>query len=362
MKPRLALVCHVDWGHIRQRPHHLAAGLASRYDVTVIAPLARRRASLVPNPARDVRVASVLRIPGSYRRAAIARANASIAALQCAPRLRGAACVVVTSPELWPWVARCVGRRPLVYDCMDDALAFAQDEEVRALKAQWERDLLGRADLVVCSSEELALRMASRGADETKIRLIPNGWDPDAFPVQSSEPMPAHGPLVLAYFGTIAPWLDTDALRVVADACPEATIRLIGPVDGAAPRDIPRLTVEPPWPHEALAAAVADAHVLLLPFRVDELTRAVDPVKLYEYVALGKPIAAAHWPALERFAPFVTFYRDAADLAARIAQRALPAPPDAAARTAFLAGQSWQARAEALDEAIAEVRAAIVRP
>jgi glycosyltransferase involved in cell wall biosynthesis len=357
LKPRLALVSHVDWGHIRQRPHHLAAGLAANYDVTVIAPLARRRAALVAQPARGVRVAHVLRLPGSYRSAAVARANAVIARWQCAPRIRAAAAVVVTSPELWPWVAADIGRRTLVYDCMDDALAFAQDEGVRDLKARWERELVARADLTVCSSDELATRMRARGAPAERLRVIPNGWDPEAFPVQPSQALPAAGPLVLAYFGTIARWLDTDALRAVADACPDASIRLIGPVDGAAPAPAERIAIEPPWPHDALAAAVADAHAMLLPFRVGDLTRAVDPVKLYEYVALGKPIAASHWPALDRFGPFVTFYRDPAHLATLVRDRGLPAPPDAAARTAFLAPQSWRARAAALADAIEGSRA-----
>ncbi|MDH5286934.1 MAG: glycosyltransferase [Betaproteobacteria bacterium] len=356
MKPRLVLVSHVDWGHVRQRPHHLAAGLAARYDVTVIAPLARKRSSLVTQPARGARVVHVLRVPGSYRSAVVARLNATVARWQCAPRIRAAAAVVVTSPELWPWIAPDVGRRPLVYDCMDDALAFDQDAGVRDLKARWERELIARADVTVCSSDELAARMRSRGAPAERLRVIPNGWDPEAFPVQPSQALPAAGPLVLAYFGTIARWLDTDALRAVVAACPGASIRLIGPVDGAAPTAIERVATEPPWPHDALAAAVADANAMLLPFRVGDLTRAVDPVKLYEYVALGKPVAASYWPALDRFAPFVTFYRDPAHLATLVRERALPAPPDAAARTAFLAPQSWRSRAEALADAIEATR------
>lgn len=362
MKPRLALVSHVDWGHIRQRPHHLAVGLAARYDVTVIAPLARKRAGLVANPTRGVRVAHVLRMPGSYRRARIARANIMLARVQCTPRIRRAAAVIVTSPELWPWVAGDIGRRPLVYDCMDDALAFDQDDGVRALKAQWERELLARADAIVCSSEELAGRMRERGASVERIVVIPNGWDPEAFPVQPSATLPAQAPLSLAYFGTLGPWLDLDALIAVLAACPDVTMRLIGPIDGVTLPSHERLTIEPPWPHAALAAAVADAHALLLPFRVDDLTRGVDPVKLYEYIALGKPIAAAYWPALDRFAPFVTFYRDGADLAARIAARSLAKPPDASAREAFLAPQAWQARANAIADAIEAVRSPINAP
>jgi glycosyltransferase involved in cell wall biosynthesis len=235
---------------------------------------------------------------------------------------------------------------------MDDALAFDQHDDVRALKARWERELVARADVITCSSDELATRMLERGAPAERVVLVPNGWDPEAFPVQPTSPMPRAGPLVLAYFGTIAPWLDVPALRAALAACPEATLRLIGPVDGLPPAGLPRLSLEPPWPHDALAAAVADAHVLLLPFRVDALTRAVDPVKLYEYVALGKPIVAAWWPGLARFAPFVTFYRSAAELAFLLRDRQLAVPPGADERAAFLAPQSWQARADALADAI----------
>ena len=353
MKPRLAYLSHVDWGHIRQRPHHLAAGLAAHHAVTVFAPLSRKRRNLVAQPTRGVKLAHVLRLPGAYRSATIARANAWLARMQVAPRLDRTATVIVTSPELWPFVRKTLGTRTLAYDCMDDSLAFDQDDGVRALKAHWERELLARADVVACSSDELAQRMRERGAAAARIVVIPNGWDTEAFPVQHSSALPAQGPLELAYFGTIARWLDADALRTALHACPEASLRLIGPVDGAPPAGLPRTTFEPPWPHDALAAAVAEAHVLLLPFRVDDLTRAVDPVKLYEYIALGKPIVASHWPALDRFAPFVTFYRDAGELAALLRGRGLPTPPDAGQRAAFLAPQSWAARAAALDAALA---------
>lgn len=356
MKPRLAYLSHVDWGHIRQRPHHLAAGLAAHHAVTVFAPLSRKRRDLVAQPTRGVKLVHVLRLPGAYRSGRVARANATLARLQVAPRLDRTSAIVVTSPELWPWVRDALGSRVLAYDCMDDALAFDQDDAVRALKAGWERELLARADVVACSSDELAQRMRERGAAAERVVVIPNGWDAEAFPVQPSCALPVQGPLELAYFGTLARWLDVDALRAALDACPEASLRLIGPVDGAPPAGLPRTALEPPWPHDALAAAVAEAHVLLLPFRIDDLTRAVDPVKLYEYIALGKPVLASHWPGLDRFAPFVTFYRDADELAALLRGRRLPAPPAAAARTAFLAPQSWPARADALARALDAAR------
>lgn len=352
MKQRLTLVTHVDWGHVRQRPHQLAVALSAHYEVTVVAPVSRKRGNLVHNPAPGIALARVWRMPGSYRSAGVAEANAMVAGLQCGPQVRKATAVVVTSPELWPWVAPALGERTLVYDCMDDALAFDQDAGVRALKARWERELLERSDAIVCTSDELAHRAVARGAPRARTVTIGNGWDDVAFPVAASSAFPRSGPVELLYFGTIAPWLDWDALRSLTQTCPEVSLRLVGPLDGAPPTNIPRLRAEPAVTHRDLARVAGSAHALLLPFRVDELTRAVDPVKLYEYVALGKPILAAHWPALDRFAPFVTFYRDPAGLAKLVHSRNVPAPPPAEARAAFLAPQSWRARAEAFAAAI----------
>lgn len=351
MKPHLTLVTHVDWGHIRQRPHQLAVALSAYYEVTVVSPVARKRAHLVDNPAPGVLLTRVWRLPGSYRSAGVADANAVLAGLQCAPQIRRAAVVIVTSPELWPWVAPSLETRTLVYDCMDDALAFDQDAEVRALKEQWERQLIQRSDLVVCSSDELAARAIGRGAAQARTVIVPNGWDEHAFPIAASSSLPREGPIELVYFGTIAAWLDVEALRAVASVCADVSIRLIGP-DQRAACDLPGVRIEPPIEHRRLAHATSAAHALLLPFRVDALTRAVDPVKLYEYIALGKPILAAHWPALDRFADFVTFYRDQEHLVSLVRTRDVARPPDPERRAAFLAPQSWQSRAAALRQAI----------
>jgi len=352
LKPRLTLVTHVDWGHVRQRPHQLADALGAHYEVSVVFPVSRKRADVVENAAVDLPLARVWRVPGSYRSGLVARANAVLAGLQCASAIRSASVVVVTSPELWPWIAGALGERTLVYDCMDDALAFDQHPEVRALKAKWEQRLLQRSDAIICSSDELVGRAASRGARPGRTTVVPNGWDDGAFPIAASRALPRDGPVELLYFGTLAPWLDSNALRAVVTTLPEITVRLIGPGDCDELRDVKGIRIEPPVEHARLALAAVSAHALVLPFRVDELTRAVDPVKLYEYIALGKPVVASHWPGLDRFGGFVTFYHDAEHLVDLLRSRSLVAPPPAQTRAAFLAPQSWRARGAAMHDAI----------
>jgi glycosyltransferase involved in cell wall biosynthesis len=358
--PRLLYVTHVDWGHIRQRPHHISTGLAAHYDVTVVSPITRRRGQLVVNRHDGIRLARILRLPGSYRSAAILAANAMLCALQLRriAAMRGPNVVFVTSPECYGWVAPWLQNRTLVYDCMDDALAFAQDEHVREAKARLEAALLARADVVFASSEQLVDRCVERGAQREKVVWIPNGWDSRAFPVAPSRPLPASGPLTLAYFGTIDAWLDFRSLEDVVRTCPEVSVRLIGPnACGYAPPD-PRIVVRPPVPHATLAAAVEDCDAFLLPFQVNDLTRAVDPVKLYEYIALGRPVLCSHWAGLDRFGTLVTFYETTSQFVHLLAARALTVPLDASTRAAFLAQHAWSARVASVAAALKAVEPA----
>jgi hypothetical protein len=350
----LLYVTHVDWGHIRQRPHHLATGLSAFYQVTVAHPVSRQRARLVANADGGITRAPMWRLPGSYRSARVLAVNDTLCAWQLARVIRRVrpSVIVVTSPECYAWVRSSLGRARLAYDCMDDALAFAQDPAVRARKAALERELLARADTVVASTATLASRCIGRGAPEGRVSVAPNGWDPAAFPVQPSRALPGRGPLTLGYFGTIGDWLDTAALESIAARCPEARIRVIGPNEVGYASGNPRIRIEPPLPHGALAAAVADCDAMLLPFRVDDLTRGVDPVKLYEYIALGRPIACIDYPELARFAPFATLCPDADELATRIAARDLAPAADIGTRTRFLADNTWEARVRAFRTAL----------
>lgn len=351
----LLYVTHVDWGHIRQRPHHIATGLAAFHEVTVAYPLSRQRARLVANVDAGIARVPLWRLPGSYRSARMLAVNDALCAWQLAGvirRLRPAV-VVVTAPECYAWARPSLGRATLAYDCMDDALAFAQDAGVRARKAALERELLARADAVVASTATLAARCVERGASEGRVAVAPNGWDPVAFPVAPSRALPNQGPLTLGYFGTIGDWLDTAALESIVARCPEVRIRVIGPNEIGYASDNPRIRIESPLPHGALAAAVADCDAMLLPFRVDDLTRGVDPVKLYEYIALGRPIACINYPELTRFAPFVTLCRDGDELTAKIAARDLAPAADIEARTRFLADNTWEARVRAFRGALA---------
>jgi len=84
------------------------------------------------------------------------------------------------------------------------------------------------------------------------------------------------------------------------------------------------------------------------PFEVNDIVRSVDPVKLYEYIWLGKPILCVRYPEIERFDPFVLFYRTQEEykqqLEAVMAKEKIKYSNEQAA--CFLAENNWEKRAE----------------
>jgi glycosyltransferase involved in cell wall biosynthesis len=161
----------------------------------------------------------------------------------------------------------------------------------------------------------------------------------------------------LGYVGTLARWLDWDAVRAIAAGAPHGSVVLIGP--GSAPRSglPPNVRVLGPRPHAALPAALRALDLGLIPFRPSPLVDAVNPVKLYEYLAAGLPVAASPFQEMLGLDGLVWICRTAADWAgaARRAQAEPAEGPERARRRQTAAGALWSARAREFLAAIDSV-------
>ncbi len=182
-------------------------------------------------------------------------------------------------------------RRVVVYDCNDAHDAFPG---MPGWTGRYFLETARTADAVVASSRVLKERLDElRGRSDTV--LIGNGVDLGNF---ESKPgaSPSGARPVLGYLGAVAPWLDFDLIADLAVAHGEWDIVLVGPVLGGAGRelarvlDLPNVSHRPPVPHEEVPRVLASFSLALIPFRINELTRGVNPNKLYEYLAAGLPV------------------------------------------------------------------------
>ena len=184
----------------------------------------------------------------------------------------------------------------VVYDMID---AWSDP----ALGGDWydaglERHYVETAEAVTASAEDLAAHATAAGRDAV---LVPNAVNATVFASAESE-RPADLPegRIIGYHGSLyGDWFDWDALAAVARHNPEATVVMIGEARGVPnglPGNIVFLGLKA---QQDLPAYLSRFDVGMVPFAVSETTHAVSPLKVYEYLASGVPVAAPPLRALD---------------------------------------------------------------
>ncbi|MCY1293547.1 hypothetical protein D9M70_428110 [compost metagenome] len=151
---------------------------------------------------------------------------------------------------------------------------------------------------------------------------------------------------MFGYVGTIGSWFDWDAVVALAGANADAIVRLIGPVFSAVPRGLPaNVELLPSCPHEEAMKAVKQFHVGLIPFKRNVLTDSVDPIKYYEYRAMGLPVLSTRFGEMRyrAEAPGV-FLADTPNEQRTASQLALAHADTDATVQAFRQQESWVRR------------------
>ena len=107
-------------------------------------------------------------------------------------------------------------------------------------------------------------------------------------------------------------------------------------------------------PYEDVAHYMAAMDVLIMPWNNSEWIQACNPIKLKEYLATGRPVVTTDFPALGRYRDLVHVANDASTFATAI-RWALDEPYDAEKARARVATEGWDAKADFLGEALADL-------
>ena len=304
MPPSVVVVfSHLRWNFVYQRPQHLLSRLAGRWRVVFI-----EEPVHCEGPAwLEVReIAPLLQVvvphtpvqaPGFH--------DDQLAALQTLLEARFAVehlrvdVAWLYTPMALPLVDT-VKPACVVYDCMDELSAFK--DAPRQLR-QRESALLRRAVVVLTGGPSLyaakrdlhhhvvCLPSAVDAAHFDSANLRPDSSEAaEAERLQGALPTPR-----LGYFGVIDERLDVGLVAAVADAHPEWSIVMAGPVVKIAEASLPRRS-NLHWlgmqPYERLPYLLAGWDIALMPFALNESTRFISPTKTLEYMAGGKPVVS----------------------------------------------------------------------
>ena len=239
---------------------------------------------------------------------------------------------------------------PITLLASDDWAAHPAYERWRpAYLAAYER-IAGRRLRVCAVTETIVERIGPRGPSA----VVPNGIDPEEWlrvgpPPGWMQRLP--GPRFL-YVGTLDSRLNVEAVTAVARAWPEGSIVLAGPLadrDHLAPlRGEPNVTFPGPVPRQEVAALVRAADVCLVPHRRLPLTEAMSPLKIYEYLAGGGPVAATDLPPLRGIEGPLQLVAPGGDFVAGVRAALALGPMEETERERFLAGNAWARRTDAV--------------
>jgi len=290
----------------------------------------------------------------------VARALGSLGELAAEHPLDGA-WVIAQLPFWRPLAEACreAFRGLLLFDCMDDFSAFEDHADCDAEELALARG----ADLVTASSRALHAKLAPASR---RCAILRNGCDPEHFGPAAARALrraPAHP--ILGYFGGIHDWFDAPLVGALASMRPAWEIWLVGDTYRAevgALRDRANVHFLGEVPYADLPRVASHFDVGIIPFLLNRLTAATDPVKVYEMLAAGLPVVSTDLPELAHLAPHVAVAGTPEDFVARV-EEALAAPPeDRAVRRELARSHSWNARFLELTALMSGAEAAAGRP
>jgi UDP-galactopyranose mutase len=294
-----ALVCfsHLRWDFVFQRPQHLMTRFARAKRVIFWEePIASGDGAV----DLDVRIC-----PNSGVVIATPRLPDDLQGEAREQTLRGLLDTLlaersVCEPVLWYYTPMMLGftrhveAAAVVYDCMDELANFKfAPPELQNL----ERELMERADVVFTGGYSLYEAKRLRHAN---IHPFPSSVDRAHFAKarlaqDDPEDQAALARPRLGFYGVVDERMDLDLLAALADARPNWTLVIVGPVVKVDPADLPQranIKYLGGKSYPELPRYLAGWDVALMPFAINDSTKFISPTKTPEYLAGGKPVVS----------------------------------------------------------------------
>ncbi len=224
--------------------------------------------------------------------------------------------------------------------------------------------LAARADLTVYASRTYEDDIAA--LNPRRMAFLPNGYEAELFDPAKSSQVPVSldqipGPRAV-YVGELSQRIDWSLLEALADAMPSLNIVLIGfMTGGVSPDDLAALLRRPnvhflgQRAYVSLPRYLQGCDVGLIPFRThkeDRFAEHSNPLKLYQYLAMGLPVVASRTKGLETIGAPIALTDGAPDFMGQVA-RAISAGRNAGyyERRRFAVPHAFDATLDALFDA-----------
>jgi len=262
------------------------------------------------------------------------------------------------------WVGHCgwyplvqrLKYRHLVYDKMDDNALIARCKLRANQLVKSDKKLLHKADCIFATSKYLFEDALNINRNTFRIPNAVNSNFAD-FYVTNKEGTKKK---VFGYIGMIDDWFDIDAILTIARASESHEVILVGP------SNIPKIEHEQikyvgRVPKEKLSELIKCFNVCLYPFKNNQLTKTINPVKIYEYLAMNKPILAIKSLEITTFGDLINCYVNLEDLSRlSLTNQPLPFKTEEDMQN-FVSENSWERRGEQVSRILEDLQTQIYK-
>lgn len=249
-----------------------------------------------------------------------------------------------------PIVADIMTRVPVkswYYYCVDDFSVWPGLDG--ATLGTMELQMLPCTTGIISASEHLQNRLQQLGYPST---LLTHGVDLPFWenPANSNAVELVKGmerPLII-FWGVIDKRMDLAFLKRLTADLKKGTVVLAGPQDEPHPEiaTLPRTRLLGPLPLEQLPSLAQQANVLVMPYADLPVTQAMQPLKLKEYLATGKPVVVRNLPANLDWHDCLDLVNNSDDFSQRVLERSsTDLPVDQANARQRLQQESWAQKA-----------------
>jgi glycosyltransferase involved in cell wall biosynthesis len=259
----------------------------------------------------------------------------------------------------WWYIYGGLGEDLLVYDIQDDYVTWTTATRDTATR---EQNLLERSHLVFTGTNSLS---RNKRRWNQNIHFVQNGVESDHFSRALREdtvipedirdlPHP-----IIGYFGLIGDRVDVSIIEILADRHPEWSILLIGPVRDEM-CDVPvrdNIYLTGQRDYDTLPGYLKGFDVAIIPYLLNDTTMDLNPTKLLEYLAGGKPVVStAMTDVAELFSDYVGVAHDPLEFLA-LTEEAVEKPDESLIERGieFANGFTWEEMARRMREMILEM-------
>ena len=208
--------------------------------------------------------------------------------------------------------------KKLVFDITDDLAAYSGKNRNKYVYIKVCMDyLVQKSDLTIVTAYTLFEKFKSISSN---IHLVPNGYDSNLFAGRSDFSIPSDTKEIprpiIGFVGTIFSFLDFNLLRYIIHRNKDKSFVFVGNYESAVKEEwlsIVKSYKNIFWLNkkkkEKIPEYINRFDVCLNPFKVDNVSKSVSPLKVFEYLAMKKPVISMKMESLEkeRVAAFIYF-------------------------------------------------------